>query len=417
MSNLKKPRLLFLMHYLEIGGAEISLIGMLQSLDYSRVDVDLFLYAHRGELLQFIPPQVNVLPEVPVYADIERSMSTALRNGHPALVAARLWARWKHSRYARRCRKAAGKAVTDDASIFQYVGNAVTPVLPSINPGTEYDLAISFLTPHNVCRDKVRARRKVAWIHTDYSTISVNAPLELPVWDSFDYIASISPRVTETFLSVFPTLRNKIVEIGNILTTSFVRGRAAEFDAHAELHPDNRMALLSVGRYTRPKNYDNVPDIARRMIEAGAPPFRWYIIGYGGEEALIRQRIAEAGMEDTVILAGKRANPYPYISACDVFVQPSRYEGKSVTVCEAQMLCKPVAITNYPTAPSQVTPGEDGIIVPLENPACAEALTAFLKNTDLQRRLSQNLAAQDRGNGGEALKLMDLIPPLKEAES
>ena len=50
-------------------------------------------------------------------------------------------------------------------------------------------------------------------------------------------------------------------------------------------------------------------------------------------------------MEDKVIILGKRENPYPYIKACDLYVQPSRYEGKCVTVREAQMLGKPVVIT------------------------------------------------------------------------
>ena len=62
-------------------------------------------------------------------------------------------------------------------------------------------------------------------------------------------------------------------------------------------------------------------------------------------------------MEEHVLLLGKRTNPYPYIAACDIYAQPSRYEGKSVTVREAQMLCKPVAVTAYPTATSQVRDG------------------------------------------------------------
>lgn len=40
-------------------------------------------------------------------------------------------------------------------------------------------------------------------------------------------------------------------------------------------------------------------------------------------------------------------NPYPYIKACDIYVQPSRYEGKAVTVREAQILGKPVVITRF----------------------------------------------------------------------
>ena len=67
-------------------------------------------------------------------------------------------------------------------------------------------------------------------------------------------------------------------------------------------------------------------------------------------------------LEDSFILLGKQLNPYPYIKACDLYVQPSRYEGKAVTVTEAQALHKPVLITNYETAHSQLTNGFDGYI-------------------------------------------------------
>lgn len=170
-----KKRIFIAMHYMEIGGAEISLIGLLQALDYSRYDVDLFVYSHQGELMEFIPKKVRLLPEIPVYAHIERPMKEALLHGHLGLVAARLWAKWKFGKYLRRSGK------TESAAVYQYIGNSVTPLLTSLYRYGEYDLAISFLMPHNIVLDKVKAKKKACWIHTDYSTVEVNAKLELPV--------------------------------------------------------------------------------------------------------------------------------------------------------------------------------------------------------------------------------------------
>ena len=50
------------------------------------------------------------------------------------------------------------------------------------------------------------------------------------------------------------------------------------------------------------------------------------------------------------------------MKACDLYVQPSRYEGKAVTVTEAKILAKPILITNYSTAESQIEDGIDGVI-------------------------------------------------------
>ena len=87
---------------MEIGGAESALIGMLQTIDYTRYDVDLFLHAHRGEMMQFIPKEVNLLPEIKVYAHIECSMMQALLDGCWGVFYGRLKAKWLFRNYLRR---------------------------------------------------------------------------------------------------------------------------------------------------------------------------------------------------------------------------------------------------------------------------------------------------------------------------
>ena len=114
-------------------------------------------------------------------------------------------------------------------------------------------------------------------------------------------------------------------------------------------------------------------------------------------------------MSDKVIILGKKENPYPYIKGCDIYVQPSLYEGKSITVREAQILCKPVIITNYPTAKSQVIDGVDGIIVPMNVCECATHMGKFISNQDKQKGIIHYLETHDYGNEGEVNKLYDLL--------
>ena len=77
-----KPRILILMHYMELGGAESALLGLLQSVDPARADVDVFLYDHRGELMKYIPTdKVNLLPEVTAYKMIERPFVECVKSG------------------------------------------------------------------------------------------------------------------------------------------------------------------------------------------------------------------------------------------------------------------------------------------------------------------------------------------------
>ena len=187
-----------------------------------------------------------------------------------------------------------------------------------------------------------------------------------------------------------------------------IRKQADTFAVENEMPNDGSIQLLSIGRFTNAKNFDNVPDICRRILEAGLD-IKWYLIGYGGEEPLIRQRIQEAGMEDRVMILGKKENPYPYIKACDLYVQPSRYEGKAVTVREAQMLCKPVVITRYATSASQLEDGVDGVIVPMDNEGCAEGIVRLLKDPERVQRLSAACARRDYTNAEEVKKIYRLL--------
>ena len=401
---MNKPRIFIAMHYMEIGGAETALVGLLNALDPARVDVDLFLYDHRGEMMQFIPEWVNLLPQIPKYSVLERPIVELVKRGFWGIAAARLWAKW----LSQKAYKRSGSTLENNGGLDK-MSKCTTPLLPKINQLVTYDLAISFLTPHRIVAEKVKAKKKIAWIHTDYTRVWVDAEDELKVWQKYDYVASISGDVTNTFLQVFPSLAPKIVEIENILSPTFVRKRAELEDTDKEFRHEGTITLLSVGRFSDAKNYDNVPDICKHLINETKLNIKWYIIGYGGDEALIRQKNKEAGMEEHVILLGKRSNPYPYIKACDIYVQPSRYEGKSVTVREAQMLCKPVVVTNYPTAPSQIRSGIDGVIVPMDNEGCAHGLAEVICDKPLQERIIAHLKTHDYGNESEVEKIYKLI--------
>lgn len=474
-----KPRIFIAIHYLHLGGAETSLIGLLQALDPQKVAVDLFVYSHEGEMMQLIPNYVNLLPENPTWSMFEKPLKEVLKKGYWRMFLARMRAKYRMKQYVKKCQP------KDGETIHSFLGIEVSKILSSLHFLGTYDLAISFLRPHHFVLDHVIAKKKICWIHTDYTRIDVNAELELPVWGAYDHVISISEDVTRNFLQVFPSLKDKIVEIENILSPDYVRGRSHEvinFDDF-ELSsnrvveqsscqdverssgrvfecsscraiestssqvvenqtiesPDgsfstsrrldnltspivapstsrrldlsttsNSIKLLTIGRFSEAKKLEEVPAICRGIIEAGLN-VRWYIIGYGGSDDYIRKEIEAEGMQDRVFLLGKKENPYPYIKACDWYVQPSRYEGKSVVVREAQILCKPVIVTNYPTAPSQIQHGVDGVIVPMDIPGCVVQMVDALKDEALKNSIVEYLDGHDYGNETEVQKIYKLI--------
>ena len=397
-----KPQVLIMMHYMELGGAESALLGLLQSVDADRIDVVVFIYDHRGELMQYIPTdKVRLLPEVKAYKMIERPFMECLKSGQIGVAIGR----WLASRTVDRSPVPDGK---HDIRIFTRIADWVEHFVPNIQPDVEYDLAISFLMPHNYVINKVRAKKKLGWIHTDYSTVHVDAARELPVWSQLDYIASISEEVGQKFVETFPTLKDKIISIENILSSKFIRQRAEEENISLDPNPST-IKLLTIGRFSIPKKMEEIPLICRKLIGEGLS-VKWFIIGFGSNEIeqLVRDNADKEGVTDNVILLGKKENPYPYIKACDIYVQPSRYEGKSITVREAQILCKPVIVTNYPTASSQIQDGVDGIIVPMEVDGCAQAMAAFICDEEKQAQIVEYLKTHDYGNEDEIEKIYEL---------
>ena len=396
-----KKSLLIVSHALELGGAERSLIGLLDALDPQEWDIDLFLLRHEGELMGDIPAHVDLLPQIPAYTVLARPMKDTLREGHILLTASRMAGKSAARRYTKR------HGFTDSVVSLEYSHKYTCPLMPPIQPGKTYDLAISFLTPHYFVARKVSARKKIAWIHTDYSRVQVDRASETAMWGAYDYIASISDAVSEGFLGTFPTLGDKLVLIENIIPEKLLRRQACQ-QARDLVRTGDEKILLSVGRFSNAKNFDNVPWICKGILESGLD-VKWYLIGFGSDEALIRRNIAEAGMDDRVIILGKKSNPYPYITACDLYVQPSRYEGNCVTVHEAQMLGKPVVITRYATSASQLEEGVDGVIVPMDNAGCAEGIAALLRDPGKMEQLSAACLGRDYSSRNAARALMDCL--------
>ncbi len=399
---VKKPRIFINMHYMELGGAERALLGLLNALDTSRVDVDLFLNQHTGEFMPLIPEKINLLPEQSRYNAIERPMKQIIKEGQLRIALARLYAKRAYKKYKKK------KGVSRDASASHYVMDSVIKVLPSLHYLGEYDLAISFLDPPHIVQDKVLAKKRIEWIHNDFGIMNLDYDRLMPRWAKNDYIASISPDITVSFLKAFPLLKEKIIEIENILSPGFIRTQSDLLDVSREM-PSSGLKLLSIGRYSYQKNFESIPVVAKRIIDMGYQDFQWYIIGYGGGESIIRQKISELGVQNHVILLGKKKNPYPYIKTCDLYVQPSRYEGKSITVREAQILCKPVIITRYPTSGSQVIDGVDGVICDMDNESVAQAIVGLAQNKEKQMEIIDYLQTHDYGNETEVEKIYKLV--------
>lgn len=396
-----RKKILISMYSMNIGGAERSLVGLLENFDYDKYEVDLFLYRHEGEFMDFIPKEVNLLPTINKYTTFERPVIDIMKEGHISLGLARILAKIKSKMKTKGLKNEEGTY-----KYMQYIWNYSIPFLPKLNK-KEYDLAIGFLGPYDFIINKVSAKIKMGWVHTDYYTIvNPDKKLDRKMWNNIDYIVNVSEECENSFLKVFPEFENKCIVIENILSTEFIIKQSEE--KIKEMYTNPQIKVCSVGRFSNQKGFDMAVKSCKLLVDKGYD-IKWYVVGYGGEENKIKELINKLELKDNFILVGKKVNPYPYIKMSDIYCQPSRYEGKAVTVREAQILSKPVVITNFPTAKSQLENGVDGYITSLSIEGIAQGIERLYKDYDLRVDLSRNCRIRDYSNKSELKKIYNII--------
>lgn len=377
---------------LEVGGVERSLVSMLHHFDYENYNVDLMLYSHNGEFMNLLPGHPNLLKESKSYRTFGMSIGQTVRSGQFIIGLARLLAKYR-----------ASQAESSDCYLqMQYVWKYSLPFLPSIKK--KYDVAISYLGPHYFVGNKVNAKKKIAWIHTDYSSVDTDITMDLEMWSKFDHIMAVSDECKNAFLKKYSQFQDKVVVMENITFPEYIKEMAkAEIDN--PLMKDPRFKIITVARLSFAKGIDNAVRALKMLKNRGYKDIVWYIVGYGADEPTIRELIAENGLQENFILLGKATNPYPFIQSADLYVQPSRYEGKAVTVTEAKILGKPILITNYATSRSQVQDGVDGIITEQSVEGIASGIVKLYHDQKLRDSLAASCYNTDYSNNYELNKL------------
>ena len=359
------------------------------------------LYSHTGDFMSMLNNKVNLLNEVKQYSTFRKSIGETIKQGNLTLGLARILSKF--------LAKINGKIKNlSEYGIYQMqlMWKYSLPFLPKLDK--KYDVAISYLWPHYFVAEKVQAKRKIAWVHTDYSTIETDIDMDLKIWNKFDYIIAVSEECKNAFLKKYPSLKDKVKVIENITSPGFIKKMAKE-DVEENIKTDTSFKLVSVARLSHAKGIDNAVKALKILYNRGLTNIKWYVVGYGGDDQMIRNLIKENSLEDSFILLGKKINPYPYINAGDIYVQPSRYEGKALTVGEAQILGKPVVITNYTTAKSQVRDNIDGYICELSIEGIADGIEKLYRNKELREKLAEACKNSDYSNSYELYKLYKLF--------
>ena len=394
---MEKKRILFVIYFLDEGGAEHALVNLLNSLPRERYDIDLLLFSKTGMFLRDVPDWVHVLDTPPGLYEAYHSLK-----GQKASAAQRLMLLRRYF-WTAVCRFLARGNINLSRQLrWKYCYKRAIPPLAG-----KYDTAVSYIDGEILYYiiDKVSADRKVGRICNDYTRSGWDAGFDEPYYRALDGIISVSESSADIFADVFPALRSKCAVIHNLISPADIRARAEAFVPEEIAH--DMPAILSIGRLTEQKGYDMAIDAIAALKKKGKP-CRLYIMGTGEDEKSLKRQRDSLGLADEVVFLGQKQNPYPYFKAADIVLQSSRWEGKSNVLDEAKVLCKPIVATAYPTLGDQIHEGE-GLVVGLSAPEIAAGLETLLDQPELRKRLSAYLASREFGNRELLEKYMRIL--------
>ena len=391
---MHKKKIIFVMYNLEIGGAEKSLISILNNFDYEKYDVDLFLYEHKGELLQQLPDRVNLLPQLSIYATLCKSTKETFKSGYIKLAYIRAMAKY-FARYKK-----------IPLAYDQYMNRWANKMLNELEG--QYDVAISNIWPHDFVQNKVKAKKKIGWLHTDYSQMKIDYKIDGESLRSLDYIVTVSDKCKDSIITIHPYLEDKIQVIENIVSEDLIKKLGEESVEEKAIYEKKAVKLLTVARLHKEKGVDRVCEVLKLLWEDKLD-VEWYVIGYGAEEQNIINQAKLLGVDNRLHMLGKKVNPYPYMKACDIYVQPSRFEGKAITITEAKIFKKPILITEYNSARDQINHMENGLIVDNSEIGIYEGVKKIIFHENLAKKFQQELCKTSESNIDEIKKIYELL--------
>ena len=329
--------------------------------------------------MALVPPEVRLLKlgeDAETFSKpIAQAVAAFTRRGKPALAAARL-------QFSKAVRGNLPIRVLEQRG-WKFQKKAFAP-LPD-----EYDAAVAYLegSPIYFCADFVRAKRKIAVIHSDYRKLELDAAFDDAYFRAFDAIVAVSDACADVLRAVFPDKADRVQVIENIVSPAALHAQSTQGEAADARYTGLR--VLTMGRLDAPKGIDLAVEAASKLADAF--DFRWYVLGEGAQRDALQRQIDACGLGDRFILAGAKLNPYPDLARCDVYVQPSRFEGKSIALEEAKCLQRPILTTAFTTVRDQIEDGKTGVIAQIDAGDIAQKLRTLLADPALRQRLSDTL--------------------------
>ncbi|WP_273851271.1 glycosyltransferase [Guptibacillus spartinae] len=394
-----KKKLLFMVINMNVGGTEKALLNMISEMPKKEYEITILMLEKYGGFLDSIPEGVTV-----EYIEGYNLLKNLLNNPPRQII-------MDHLRKGKLLKTLTYGAIFllakffgERTLYFKYLLRK-TPVLEK-----DYDVAVAYAGPMDFISyfvvNKIKAKKKLQWIHFDVSKIGFNRKFAKKTYRNFDSICTVSEEARKKIISAIPTYENKIHTILNLVSPKSILDQSKKEGGFSDKEFTG-LRILTVGRLAPEKGQDIAILVLERLIRSGYN-VKWYCLGEGKYKEKYEKLLSKLNLKDNFIFLGLDTNPYTYINQCDIYVQPSRYEGYCITVTEAKILRKPIITTDVNGAREQIIDGYNGLVVDIQENEVYEAVKKLIIDQSLRGKFTKALSDLDVNHTTNISKILNI---------
>lgn len=381
--NMKK-KIAFMVINMNIGGTEKALLNMIAEIPPETFEITILMLEKKGGFLHEIPDHIQVK-----YVKGYQQIKSDLQRPPKEIIIGNI----KKGRLIKAWMIASlhllSKITKERSSFYKYLLKNI----PSLSK--EYDIAVAYAGPMDLISyfivHKIKARRKIQWIHFDIDKIGFNQQFAAKIYGKFDQLLVVSNEGKRKLSQTLPRLKYKTGVFKNIVSPTIIQEEAINGTGFQDGFSGIR--ILTVGRLSLEKGQDMAIKVLAKLIYHGYD-VRWYCLGDGTARQEYEKMVAYLNIKEHFIFLGSNANPYQYMKHCDIYVQPSRHEGYCITLAEAKILNRPIVTTNFTGAKEQIIDGKTGLIVEFNEEQIYEAIEKVINEPTLGHAFQTNLAKE-----------------------
>lgn len=372
------------------GGVSKSMVSLLNIIDRQKYEISLMLVSPEGAFMELLPRDIRILSNpkwsaltghLNGFISLAKSGSLLLALGHFI------------------------RLIFSGLGFKALAARSIATMMPPIDE--EFDTIVDFNGQQQLYYmiDKLKARKKVTFFHSDYEKWPFYYNADKKYYPLADYIFTISGKCVESMKKYFPEQSGKIRLMENISSIDVIDRMAEE---NIKDMTANSNTLLTVGHVCENKGILLAIEAASILKSKGID-FHWYFLGSIDKPAEYSNLILKKGLTANITFLNIRTNPYPYIKNATIIVHPSKFEGRSIALDEAKLLCKPIVVTNFSTVNDQLTNRVNASICQMNPPAIAHSIEELLKDDELRQNYANKLVVERLDNSSEIEKLYHIF--------